>query len=132
MTNRGRETGISEYQAAKFQGEVLNMKQEIKKVGDELNAGFTRAGQLKQEVEKITADLEKELSSSTSSQFQSKSWQPRVPMQSFLFGIKFKNRRKTKKSWQKLSYIIKFKNLQDRLLPLTATSHYNSFRLITF
>ncbi|KAG4214514.1 hypothetical protein ERO13_A01G126550v2, partial [Gossypium hirsutum] len=107
VTNRGRETGISEYQAAKFQGEVLNMKQEIKKVGDELNAGFTRAGQLKQEVEKITADLEKELSSSTSSQFQSKSWQPRVPMQSFLFGIKFKNRRKTKKSLQKqLSYII--------------------------
>ncbi|KAK5845419.1 hypothetical protein PVK06_001603 [Gossypium arboreum] len=106
-TNRGRETGISEYQAAKFQGEVLNMKQEIKKVGNELNAGFTRAGQLKQEVEKITADLEKELSSSTSSQFQSKSWQPRVPMQSFLFGIKFKNRRKTKKSLQKqLSYII--------------------------
>ncbi|MBA0792628.1 hypothetical protein Gohar_017109, partial [Gossypium harknessii] len=58
-TNHGRETGISEYQAAKFQGEVLNMKQEIKKVGDELNAGFTRAGQLKREVEKITADLEK-------------------------------------------------------------------------
>lgn len=107
------------------------MKQEIKKVGDELSAGFTRAGQLKQEVEKITADLEKELSSSTSSQSQSKPWQPRIPLQSFLFGIKFKNRRKTKKSWQKqLSYIIKFKNLQDRLLPLTATSHHNSFGLI--
>ncbi|MBA0849633.1 hypothetical protein Goshw_018469 [Gossypium schwendimanii] len=95
-TNHGRETGISEYQAAKFQGEVLNMKQEIKKVGNELNAGFTRAGQLKQEVEKITADLEKELSSSTSSQSQSKPWQPRIPLQSFLFGIKFKNRMKTK------------------------------------
>ncbi|MBA0580678.1 hypothetical protein Gorai_022885 [Gossypium raimondii] len=100
-TNRGRETGISEYQAAKFQGEVLNMKHEINKVGDELNAGFTRAGQLKQEVEKITADLEKELSSSTSSQSQSKPWQHRIPLQSFLFGIKFKNRRKTKKSLQK-------------------------------
>lgn len=106
-TNLGRETGINVYQAAKFQGEVLNMKQEIKKVGDELDVGFTRAGQLKQEIEKITEDLEKELSSSTSSQFQSKSWRPRIPLQSFLFGIKIKKRRKTKKPLQKqISYII--------------------------
>ncbi|GMJ02524.1 Networked 2D [Hibiscus trionum] len=103
------ETGISVYQAAKFQGEVLIMNQEINKVGEQLKSGFTSAGQLKQEIQRIMADLEKELwsSPSTTSQSQSRSWRPRIPLQSFLFGLKLRSKKKKKKSLQKqLSYII--------------------------
>ncbi|KAK8623489.1 hypothetical protein V6N13_118372 [Hibiscus sabdariffa] len=96
------EAEISVYQAAKFQGEVLNMKQEIKKVGEQLKSGFTCAGQLKQEIERIMADLEKELWSSPSMTLsQSRSWRPRIPLQSFLFGLKLRSRKKKKKSLQK-------------------------------
>ncbi|KAL4309325.1 hypothetical protein GQ457_01G011210 [Hibiscus cannabinus] len=96
------EAEISVYQAAEFQGEVLNMKQEIKKVGEQLKSGFTCAGQLKQEIERIMADLEKELWSSPSMTLsQSRSWRPRIPLQSFLFGLKLRSRKKKKKSLQK-------------------------------
>ncbi|KAE8653920.1 Protein NETWORKED 2A [Hibiscus syriacus] len=112
VTNAGDnsgETGISVYEAAKFQGEVLNMKQEIKRVSEQLISGFTRARQLKEEIEKIMADLDKELWSSPSlhSLYHSRSWRPRIPLQSFLFGIKFRSKKKKKKTLMKqLSYII--------------------------
>ncbi|XVE95179.1 hypothetical protein REPUB_Repub02eG0074100 [Reevesia pubescens] len=94
------ETELSGYQAANFQGEVLNMKQENNKVSNELKAGFTRVRQLKHEVEKVMADLEKEIggSASTTQHSGSRTGRPRIPLRSFLFGIKLKNKRQTRGS----------------------------------
>ncbi|XP_021284200.1 protein NETWORKED 2A-like [Herrania umbratica] len=94
------ETELSGYQAAKFQGEVLNMKQENNKVADELKAGFDRVRQLKLEVEKVMANLERELgvSASTAQNPVSRTGKPRIPLRSFLFGIKLKNKRQLKGS----------------------------------
>ncbi|XP_022766425.1 protein NETWORKED 2A-like [Durio zibethinus] len=92
------QTELSEYQAAKFQGEVLNMKQENRKVANELKAGFARVTQLKQEVEEVMKNLEKELgeSASTTQQSGSRTGRPRIPLRFFLFGIKLKNKRQSK------------------------------------
>ncbi|KAB2628782.1 outer dense fiber protein 2-like [Pyrus ussuriensis x Pyrus communis] len=57
---------ISKYQVAKFQGEVLNMKQENNKVADELQVGLNRVDGLKVEVEKTLARLDGELGISVS------------------------------------------------------------------
>ncbi|XVF36587.1 hypothetical protein REPUB_Repub19eG0070000 [Reevesia pubescens] len=92
------ETELNGYQLAKFQGEVLNMKQENIKVSSELKAGFDRVRQLKQEVEKVMADLEtkiEEASASTTQNSGSRTGRPRIPLRSFLFGIKLKHRRTT-------------------------------------
>ncbi|OMO50764.1 KIP1-like protein [Corchorus capsularis] len=91
------ETELSGYQAAKFQGEVLNMKQENNKVADELKSGFERVRQLTVDVEKVLASLEKQLApvsgqKTENSGSNSKS-RPRIPLRSFLFGIKLKNKR---------------------------------------
>ncbi|KAE8731291.1 hypothetical protein F3Y22_tig00002840pilonHSYRG00955 [Hibiscus syriacus] len=110
------ETGISLYEAAKFQGEVLNMKQEIKRVSEQLISGFTHARQLKEEVERTMADLDKEPWSSPSmnSLSHSRSWRPRIPLQSFLFGIKFRGKKKKKKTLLKqLSYIVEPKESSE-------------------
>ncbi|XWS21400.1 hypothetical protein CRYUN_Cryun30bG0052000 [Craigia yunnanensis] len=90
------ETELSGYQAAKFQGEVLNMKQENKKVSDELKAGFSRVIQLKHEVEKMMANLEREFgaSASTTQHPGSRTGRLRIPLRSFLFGIKLKRQSK--------------------------------------
>ncbi|GKV19882.1 hypothetical protein SLEP1_g30081 [Rubroshorea leprosula] len=45
--SRAEDAEFSQYQAAKFQGEILNMKQENNKVCDELKAGFERVRQMK-------------------------------------------------------------------------------------
>ncbi|CAL8997538.1 unnamed protein product [Prunus brigantina] len=87
---------ISKYQAAKFQGEVLNMKQENNKVNDELKAGLSRVRGLKFEVEKTLARLDEELGISLAS----KSIEPkcstskaRIPLRSFLFGVKLRRQK---------------------------------------
>ncbi|PQQ07759.1 protein NETWORKED 2A [Prunus yedoensis var. nudiflora] len=87
---------ISKYQAAKFQGEVLNMKQENNKVKDELKAGHSRVRELKFEVEKTLARLDEELGISVAS----KSIEPkrstskaRIPLRSFLFGVKLRRQK---------------------------------------
>ncbi|XVE55612.1 hypothetical protein DITRI_Ditri03aG0172800 [Diplodiscus trichospermus] len=90
------ETELNGCQAAKFQGEVLNMKQENNKVCDELKAGFVRVRQLKHEVGKVMVNLERELlvaSASTTQYSGSTTGRPRIPLRSFLFGIKLKNKR---------------------------------------
>ncbi|KAE8726709.1 hypothetical protein F3Y22_tig00006450pilonHSYRG00002 [Hibiscus syriacus] len=80
---------LSGYQAGKFQGEVVNMKKEINKVCNELNAGSEKARQLKHEVEKLMNNLEKELGSLISSQsVKSRRTGSKIPLGSFLFGIK--------------------------------------------
>ncbi|GMI77273.1 hypothetical protein like AT1G58215 [Hibiscus trionum] len=90
---------LSGYQAGKFQGEVVNMKQEINKVCNELNAGFERARQQKHEVEKLMNSLEREIASLISSMSQASKSRRRtgsiIPLGSFLFGNKSKKSRGT-------------------------------------
>ncbi|KAL6184567.1 hypothetical protein ACLB2K_045968 [Fragaria x ananassa] len=85
---------ISKYQAAKFQGEILNMKQENQKVGEELKAGLNRVKGLKAEVEKTLGKLDEELGMSASSGNTPKKSESkaRIPLRSFLFGVKVRRR----------------------------------------
>ncbi|KAG7031322.1 Kinase-interacting protein 1, partial [Cucurbita argyrosperma subsp. argyrosperma] len=84
---------FTSYQAAKFQGEVLNMKQENNKVADELQAALDHIGSLQYEVETNLAKLNEEfrLSGSrqeTPSQLTHSESRNRVPLRSFIFGVK--------------------------------------------
>ncbi|KAH7567658.1 hypothetical protein ACOSQ2_010634 [Xanthoceras sorbifolium] len=87
---RPEETELSNYQAAKFQGEVINMKQENGKIAGELEAGLTQVRQLRMEVEKTLAKLEEELTLTAS--IKSTSSRTRIPLRSFLFGVKLKRK----------------------------------------
>ncbi|KAK8501385.1 hypothetical protein V6N13_089142 [Hibiscus sabdariffa] len=89
---------FTSYQAAKFQREILNMKQENNKVAEELQAGLDDARTLQLEVErtlaKLTADWE--LSGSKinrSGQQQDSDTQNRVPLWTFIFGSKPKKQK---------------------------------------
>ncbi|KAK9930242.1 hypothetical protein M0R45_027285 [Rubus argutus] len=86
---------ISKYQAAKFQGEVLNMKQENHKVAEELKAGLNRVRGLKVEVEKTLAKLDEELGilASNGSQPKRSPSKARIPLRSFLFGVKLRRQK---------------------------------------
>lgn len=90
---------LSEYQAAKFQGEVLNMKQENNKVADELKVGLNRVKGLKVEVEKTLVKLNEELGISVAKVDHSPSkhptQRPRIPLRSFLFGVKLKRQKQS-------------------------------------
>lgn len=84
---------FTSYQAAKFQGEVLNMKQENNKVADELQAGLDIVTSLQLEVEKALVKLNErfELSASKreeSGQLSQSESRARVPLRSFIFGVK--------------------------------------------
>nr|XP_019710319.1 protein NETWORKED 2A isoform X2 [Elaeis guineensis]XP_019710320.1 protein NETWORKED 2A isoform X2 [Elaeis guineensis]XP_029123903.1 protein NETWORKED 2A isoform X2 [Elaeis guineensis] len=81
------------YQAAKFQGEVLNMQQENNKVANELQVGLDHVRGLQDEIEKALLKLYEDfhLSGSKSSQhphFRNLSAKNRIPLRSFLFGTK--------------------------------------------
>ncbi|XP_065882255.1 protein NETWORKED 2A-like [Euphorbia lathyris] len=89
------EPGLHRYQAAKFLGEILNMKQESDKVSDELQAGKSRIVLLKEEVEKILRKIDEELEMAASKQGARRS---RVPLRSFLFGVKLKKQKSNKPS----------------------------------
>ncbi|KAE8725671.1 Detected protein of unknown function [Hibiscus syriacus] len=86
---------FTSYQAVKFQGEILNMKQENNKVADELQAGSDRVTALQIEIERSLTKLNEdcELSGSKihqgSRMQQSRSWSG-VPLRSFIFGAKLK------------------------------------------
>ncbi|GMI88097.1 Networked 2D [Hibiscus trionum] len=89
---------FASHQAAKFQGEILNMKQENNKVAEELQAGLDDARTLQLEVErtllKLTEDWE--LSGSQinrSGQQQDSDTQNRVPLWTFIFGAKSKKQK---------------------------------------
>ncbi|KAJ7953519.1 Protein NETWORKED 2D [Quillaja saponaria] len=89
---------FTSYQAAKFQGEVLNMKQENNKVGDELQAGFDHLTNLQQEVDNSLARLNEEFGLSDSKKQQNQQLrhsesQSRVPLRAFIFGFKPKKQR---------------------------------------
>ncbi|KAJ8771225.1 hypothetical protein K2173_026093 [Erythroxylum novogranatense] len=81
------------HQAAKFQGEVLNMKQENNKVADELQAGLDHITALQLDVDKTLTKVNEELKLSAPrgnrpTQLQHADSRSRVPLQSFIFGPK--------------------------------------------
>ncbi|XP_073009329.1 protein NETWORKED 2A-like [Typha latifolia] len=85
------EVQFTPYQAAKFQGEVLNMQQENNKVAKELQAGLDHVRGLQVEVGKALKLHEKfELSGSRGQHhhFRYLSTKTRVPLRTFLFGTK--------------------------------------------
>ena len=87
---------FTSYQAAKFQGEVLNMKQENNKVADELQAGLDRITVLQMEVDRTLGKVNDEFDLSGSKKgsdpggFQHSDSRSRVPLRSFIFGSKQK------------------------------------------
>ncbi|KAK8533815.1 hypothetical protein V6N13_028497 [Hibiscus sabdariffa] len=89
---------FTSYQAVKFQGEILNMKQENNKVADELQAGFDHVTALQIEIErsltKLTEDWELSGSKShQSSQTHDSRSRSGVPLRSFIFGAKPKKQK---------------------------------------
>ncbi|WVZ67212.1 hypothetical protein U9M48_016324 [Paspalum notatum var. saurae] len=98
------EEGFSSYQAAKFQGEVLNMQQENNRVSDELQAGVDHIKGLQAEVEQALAKLHRSVSlpppagaedeegahDQLGRATSSNNKQAKVPLQSFLFPAKKK------------------------------------------
>ncbi|KAL6616816.1 hypothetical protein ACP70R_039086 [Stipagrostis hirtigluma subsp. patula] len=99
------EARFTSYQAAKFQGEVLNMQQENNRVSDELQAGLDHVKGIQAEIEQALAKLHRSVSLSpqqpedesesskldgghgTLARVPSKA---KVPLQSFLFPAKAK------------------------------------------
>ncbi|KAG8383613.1 hypothetical protein BUALT_Bualt04G0032100 [Buddleja alternifolia] len=82
------EIKFSSHQAAKFQGEILNMKQENNKVREELQAGLDHVGVLQIDIEKTLRKLNHEFGFS-SDQPENLN-RPKVPLRSFIFGTKSK------------------------------------------
>ncbi|OUZ99734.1 KIP1-like [Macleaya cordata] len=93
----GLETGdleFTSYQAAKFQGEVLNMQQENNKVADELQAGLDHVRGFQIEIDRTLSKMNEDFKLSASKNHQPdmkhSTSRPRIPLRSFLFGVKDK------------------------------------------
>ncbi|KAK7282896.1 hypothetical protein RIF29_12005 [Crotalaria pallida] len=91
---------LSGYQAAKFQGEVLYMKQENNKVSSELQAGISLVKGLKIEVEKLLEELSRAIGvnnqgSGHDHTMKQSTTRHKMPLRSFLFGIKLKKQRQS-------------------------------------
>ncbi|GAU23664.1 hypothetical protein TSUD_304390 [Trifolium subterraneum] len=84
---------LSEHQAAKFQGEVLNMKQESNKVSSELEEGLIYVKGLKIDVEKILDELNQTMG--YNNDMKQSTSRAKLPMKSFLFGIKLKKQKQS-------------------------------------
>ncbi|XP_060199062.1 uncharacterized protein LOC132627630 [Lycium barbarum] len=80
---------LNAYQAAKFQGEILNMKQENNKLAGELEVGFECIRKLQDEIRSTLSNLDEELGLKD----QPTRPRSRIPLRSFLFGVKLKNKR---------------------------------------
>ncbi|KAF5180505.1 Networked 2d-like [Thalictrum thalictroides] len=99
-TSSGADVEFTTYQAAKFQGEVLNMKQENNKVAEELQAGLDHVKGLQVEIEKTLMQMNEELKLSGSRNhhhhhvIHSLS-RTRIPLRSFLFGVKAKKQKQS-------------------------------------
>ncbi|MCD7463205.1 Kinesin- motor protein [Datura stramonium] len=90
------EIGLTSHQAAKFQGEVFNMKQENNKVREELEAGVRRATTLQVDIEKTIAQLDQELElNGNQSQLMHTMSKSRIPLHSFIFGTKPKKQKRS-------------------------------------
>ncbi|KAL2339992.1 hypothetical protein Fmac_007932 [Flemingia macrophylla] len=84
---------LSGYQAAKFQGEVLNMKQESNKVSTELQGGVSCVKGLQGQVDKMLEELSQEIEANTHDHMKHSTSRSRIPLKSFLFGIKLKKQK---------------------------------------
>ncbi|KAI4325686.1 hypothetical protein MLD38_031064 [Melastoma candidum] len=88
---------FTSYQAAKFQGEVLNMKQENNKVANELQAGLDHITALTGDVERTLDKVNEKLGLPGSKDYQNtqlqQAVQRHVPLHSFIFGTKQKKPR---------------------------------------
>ncbi|XVF61508.1 hypothetical protein PTKIN_Ptkin08bG0135500 [Pterospermum kingtungense] len=89
---------FTSFQAAKFQGEILNMKQENNKVADEIQAGLDHVTTLQLEVDRTLSKLTEDwgLSGSRSrqsGQLQHSDSRSGVPLRSFIFGVKPKKQK---------------------------------------
>ncbi|GAB2283209.1 hypothetical protein Dimus_017734 [Dionaea muscipula] len=93
------EMKFTSFQAAKFQGEVLNMQQENNKVADELQAGLDHVTSLQIEVERTIARMDEEFgfggSRSQSGQMRHSRSGNRVPLRSFIFGVQPKKKKQS-------------------------------------
>ncbi|XP_014492744.1 protein NETWORKED 2D isoform X1 [Vigna radiata var. radiata] len=86
---------FTSYQAAKFQGEVLNMKQENNRVADELQAGLDVVTTLQLDVEKALAKMNEKFGLSSSKKTQRSTDSNSVPLRSFIFGVKPKKQKQS-------------------------------------
>ncbi|KAL4644383.1 hypothetical protein ACB092_02G160800 [Castanea dentata] len=90
---------FTSYQAAKFQGEVLNMKQENNRVADELQAGLDHVTTLQLELERTLEKLNEEFGLAGSRKQSNlllrhtENSRNRVPLRSFIFGVKQKKQK---------------------------------------
>lgn len=84
------DTELTDHQAAKFTGEVMNMKHQNNKVADELLDGIERVKKLKVKIKNAVAELDEEFGFSAAQTKQSRS---KVPLRSFLFGAKLKKQK---------------------------------------
>ncbi|XP_074559235.1 protein NETWORKED 2A-like [Curcuma longa] len=90
--NDNKEERFTLYQAAKFQGELLNMQLEHNKVAKELQAGFDYVRGLQVDVGWTLSKLNKNYEITTTKgnqhQFRTLSSKARIPLRTFLFGAK--------------------------------------------
>ena len=93
--NENKNEMISGYQAAKFQGEILNMKQENSKVASELQAGLSLVKGMKNDVDITLDELDQAIgiSSVHSDTKRNNAKGNRIPLRSFLFGVKLKRQK---------------------------------------
>ncbi|CAA3025484.1 kinase-interacting 1-like [Olea europaea subsp. europaea] len=88
------EIRFSSHQAAKFQGEILNMKQENNKVREELQSGLDHVSTLQLETEKSLRKLREEFGiSGDEQQLKHSASSTRIPLRSFIFGTKPKKQK---------------------------------------
>uniref|UniRef100_A0A7N0TU76 NAB domain-containing protein n=1 Tax=Kalanchoe fedtschenkoi TaxID=63787 RepID=A0A7N0TU76_KALFE len=102
------DAGMIENQALKFQGEIINMKRETNKVAGELQSGLNRVKSLQIDTDIALLRMDEEFGiehSKTKTKIEpppphsatnnntKKSSRPRVPLRSFLFGVKLKKRK---------------------------------------
>ncbi|WMV26885.1 hypothetical protein MTR67_020270 [Solanum verrucosum] len=87
--SKENEPVLNAYQAAKFQGEILNMKQENNKLAGELEVGIECIRKLQNEIQSTLSNLDEELG------LKKQPARPRskIPLRSFLFGVKLKRQR---------------------------------------
>ncbi|KAK7361355.1 hypothetical protein VNO77_03409 [Canavalia gladiata] len=106
---------FTSYQAAKFQGEILNMKQENNKVADELQAGLDLVTTLQLDAEKALAKLNERYGLSNSKKTtprRSSNSQSQVPLRSFIFGVKPKKQKQSIFSCMTPGMNRKYRNLR--------------------
>lgn len=87
---------FSSHQAAKFHGEVLNMKQEHAKVREELQVGVDHVTALQADMEKALKNLDHEYGFFMDHQeMMNSKTKTRVPLRTFIFGTKLKKQRRS-------------------------------------